>query len=155
MNNEGRWNGTRVLLLAATRDESLRRALRGIRVRGMARLETCLTGEEVLELISPAGFLPHEGERPAIRVLVLDDDLIDMTGRDLLPELRRVAGDVKIIFVTKRPDVETEIAVRRQGVYFFLRKPVEAALMNRLIEKAVAHTAVFVARSGGRGRFHR
>ena len=70
---------------------------------------------------------------------MLDEDLPDVSGGALLGHLRAEDSDLKVVFVAGPASVEIEMDVRREGVLFFLHKPVEEAILRKVILRAVEH----------------
>ena len=122
-----------MLLLAATRDDQVVEMLRGLKVRGIRRIEIVPSAERLVKRIPPGS------DDGVIRIILLDDELEDRKGRDLIAELHQRRRNLKIVFMAAEPDEALEVAIRREGVYFFTGKPLEATLLRRVVEKAVEH----------------
>ncbi len=133
-------------LIAVTRDDALVSSLRAIEPSTRFSVEVLSTGMSLARRVPSLG----SWEPPA--VILLDDDLPDMKGHELVEDLRRIRNDLKIIFLAYHPTPVFEVEVRRSGVYTFLVKPVESVLLMRIVEKALEHTTSRVARRGaGKG----
>lgn len=111
-------------LVAATRDEDFVARLRG---RGMG-VDHAASGRELLDLLQENG---------GGTVIVLDDDLPDVRGSSLLGRIRELDSNVKIVFTVEDFDVELEMEVRREGIHFFLPKPVEWSILERVLSRVV------------------
>ena len=126
-------------LVVATRDDSMVAALRALNGELDLDLDIVNSKRELLGRLSPRNGLPHEGDAGWIKILLLDDDLGDARGRELIRPLREVRSDLKIIFTTSRPTPNLEVEVRREGVHFFLPKPIEPGNLKKIVTKAVEH----------------
>jgi FixJ family two-component response regulator len=114
-------NGT---MVAATRDEDFVARLRS---RGMG-VDHAASGRELLDLLQESG---------GGTVILLDDDLPDVRGSSLLGRIRELDSNVKIVFTVEDFDVELEMEVRREGIHFFLPKPVEWSILERVLSRVV------------------
>jgi DNA-binding NtrC family response regulator len=133
-------------LLAATRDEALMRQLKEIETRSSFTVEFVSQGTDLVRRAPGLGW----SEPPA--VLLLDNDLPEVRGRSLLPELVKTRSDLKVIFVAANPTPELEVEIRRSGAYTFMAKPVDSDLLSRIVEKAVDHTSRIVRMAAGFGQ---
>ncbi len=122
-----------MLILEATRDDQVVEMISGLKVRGIRRIEIVPSAERLVKRIPPGS------DNGVIRIILLDDELEDRKGRDLIAELHRRRRNMKIVFMAADPDEALEVAIRREGVYFFTGKPLEATLLRRVVEKAVQH----------------
>ena len=111
-------------MVAATRDEDVVARLRG---RGMG-VDHAASGRELLDLLQESG---------GGAVILLDDDLPDVRGSSLLGRIRELDSNVKIVFTVEDFDVELEMEVRREGIHFFLPKPVEWSILERVLSRVV------------------
>jgi DNA-binding NtrC family response regulator len=126
-------------LVVATRDARLVQALRSMQGELDLNLDVVAKRRELLERLAPPDGLPHEGEGGWVRIVLLDDDLADGEGKSLLPRLRAMHGDLKVIFTADHSNPRLEVEVRREGVHFFLPKPIDTDLLRKIIAKAVEH----------------
>jgi two-component system response regulator FixJ len=62
--------------------------------------------------------------------LLLDLNMPEMNGLDLLEQLRRLEIDLPVIIVTGQGDADAAEHARRAGAFAFLEKPVDAALIE-------------------------
>jgi DNA-binding NtrC family response regulator len=70
--------------------------------------------------------------------LILDLRLPDGSGLDLLPRLRALAPDLKVVVITAFGDLPTAVEAMRQGATDFLKKPYEMDEMLLAIERLKA-----------------
>ncbi len=71
-------------------------------------------------------------------VLILDLRLPDGSGLDLLPRLKSLAPDLKIVVITAFGDLPTAVEAMRQGATDFLKKPYEMHEIVLAIERLKA-----------------
>ena len=69
-------------------------------------------------------------------LVLLDLRLPDINGLDLLPELRSIDPDSKIILITAHGNVQVAVDAMKAGAWDYLSKPVILSELKRLIEKA-------------------
>lgn len=69
--------------------------------------------------------------------ILLDIRMPGMTGVELQQRLRVMKGTLPIIFVTGHGDVATAVKTVKAGAFDFLEKPVDGAVLERTIERAV------------------
>lgn len=70
-------------------------------------------------------------------VLILDQQMPEMTGAQLQFELERRGNAIPIIFLTAHGDVDLAVQTLRRGAYHFLQKPVDAEALMRATAEAV------------------
>ena len=123
----------RGLLTVATRDVDL--------LSDIHRLEPTLgvdcrrvgRGQDLVEGVFPEGGLDR------VRMLLLDEDLPDISGSSLLVHLRDMDPALKVIFMARQASPALEMQARQEGVLFFLHKPVDPAILSNVIKRAVEH----------------
>jgi two-component system response regulator AtoC len=74
-------------------------------------------------------------------VLVLDLRLPDGSGLDLLPRLKAMAPEMKVVVITAFGDLPTAVEAMRQGATDFLKKPYEMHEMLLAVERLKAGLA--------------
>jgi DNA-binding NarL/FixJ family response regulator len=70
-------------------------------------------------------------------VVLLDVFMPEISGLDLVPEIRKLWQDTKIIIMSGQADKETAIKALRAGAFDFLEKPVEIDLLSHSIRRAL------------------
>jgi two-component system nitrogen regulation response regulator GlnG len=85
-------------------------------------------------------------------VAVLDVQLPDQTGLDLLVALRELDARCPVIFITGKSTTETAIEAMKLGAYEYLLKPLELSQLRQVIDRALAisrlmHVPAVVAES--------
>jgi two-component system nitrogen regulation response regulator GlnG len=71
-------------------------------------------------------------------VVILDVQLPDQSGLDVLRRLRELDARSPVIFVTGKSTTDTAIEAMRLGAYEYLLKPLELAPLRQLIDRALA-----------------
>ena len=69
-------------------------------------------------------------------VVLLDLRLPDVDGLELLPKLRAVDPDAKIVLITAHGNVQVAVDAMKAGAWDYLSKPVILSDLKRLIDKA-------------------
>ncbi len=70
-------------------------------------------------------------------VILLDINMPEKSGMDLLPEIAEITPDTKIIIITGGGDKESAIKSLRLGAFDFLEKPFDYKLISHSIERAL------------------
>lgn len=78
-----------------------------------------------------------EGPRPDI--VLLDLNLPDADGLDLLPEIKRVWPDTEVIVLTGHASFDAAVEATKRGAFHFQTKPFETQGLMLLIERAIEH----------------
>jgi len=86
-------------------------------------------GEEGLELI----------DRDPPDIVILDILLPGIDGLEVLRKIREVAKPMKVIMITAYHDAEMSIRAVSLGAFGYIRKPIDAAEFEMMIERAVNH----------------
>lgn len=83
-----------------------------------------------------ADFLEHfDPDQPGC--LVLDFPLPDLSGLDLLAQLRNAGRQVPVIFATANSDVPLAVAVMKLGALDFFRKPCSGSALLQALEQGI------------------
>jgi len=100
------------------------------------------TGHRVLSAASAFEALAHRDEvLRSVNALVVDVDLVDMTGTDLVERLAERGLEAPVLYLTAEPlDDAFATAVRRRGHpgYTVLRRPFEPAELTRRVREALS-----------------
>jgi DNA-binding response OmpR family regulator len=71
---------------------------------------------------------------PRLRLVVFDDSGIDAAERSwLMARLRRWVPDARVLYVAGAHSPQSESDVRRSGVNYYLPKPVDGALLTKVL----------------------
>ncbi len=93
-------------------------------------------GFEVETVPDCAGALTAARRRPDL--ILLDQQLPDGRGSELIPELRRLAPAAAIVMMTGVHDLELAIQAIQDGATDFIHKPVKTELLQQTVDKALA-----------------
>lgn len=125
----------------------------------MARIlviEDDLTFSRILEgFLSKNGFtvvVSHKGQDGLkafadgkIDLVLLDYRLPDMTGMDVLPELKKLSPTVPVIIMTSFSDIRTAVRAMKMGAFEYITKPVNPDELLMLVQQALAKEKQAVA----------
>ncbi len=118
-------------LLIVEDDSSLRTALFRLLTKKSYQVVTAQTKNEALQLCS--------GQQKIDLVLV-DLQLPDGSGLDLIQEIKRIQSETQFIVLTGFGTIETAVHATRLGAFHFLTKPFNIEELASLIDKAINHT---------------
>jgi CheY-like chemotaxis protein len=119
----------RVLLVSA--DKELHRQVQtcgqkaGLRAKSLVIVKSGSECIAVLEKLRPW-------------LVVLDDQLSDLEGLDLLRHLHRSVPEAYVIFLASRHTAELECTVRQTGVLYYTEKPPDPLLLSRVLSTGLA-----------------
>jgi DNA-binding NtrC family response regulator len=123
-------------------EELIRKSLTKLLLAEGYRVDSVATAAEVLDSV----------RRDPPHVLVLDLRLPDGSGLDLLPRLKSLAPDLKVVVITAFGDLPTAVEAMRRGATDFLKKPYEMEevllAMERLKAGVVRETQLDAFRRG-------
>lgn len=108
--------------------EGLRRFLVGLNFD----VYTAGSGKEALAVI--------KNERPDI--VLSDLKMPEMTGLDLLHEIKRLKPDTIVIIITAYGTVESAVQAVKAGAYYYLTKPVNFEELELILKKALNQRAL-------------
>jgi DNA-binding NtrC family response regulator len=104
--------------------ESVDRLTQGLRAKGYS-VRTFSTGAEALAAL----------KREPGHLVVCELELPDVSGIELLREVRRADAGVPVIIMTRHTSTQHAIDSMREGAYDYIPKPVETERLLRVIEK--------------------
>ncbi len=81
-----------------------------------------------------ASFTTH---RPDI--VLLDHELPDQSGLEVLRQLKNADPLVEVVMLTGHGSVSLAVEAMREGAFNFVEKPVEVAVLEAVLDKALAH----------------
>ena len=132
-------NTFRVLLIED--DEQIRELLEGRLVREGYEIRAAPTGRAGLALLETIIF----------DAALIDINLPDMTGIEVLEALKRRDTEIDAVMMTGSPEVDTAVQALRLGAYDYLIKPLEWVslqhLMKRIVERRYLQAEVTSLRS--------
>lgn len=114
----------------------MRRALRGLTVEGGDRtcaleVEEAADGRQALDRLAKGG----------VDILLLDHGMPEVTGLEVLEELRRSESETLAVMVTAYATLEMAVQATKEGAYDFLAKPFTPAELRETVLKAARHLA--------------
>lgn len=92
---------------------------------------TAHSGEEGLEAIATDSY----------PLALTDLFLPDLSGIELVKQLKQTSPGTEIIMITGYSSVEAAIEATKAGAFFFIEKPLEFDRLSILLEKALEHRA--------------
>jgi DNA-binding NtrC family response regulator len=95
-------------------------------------VRTATHGPEALDKLA--------SEQPAL--ILLDLRLPQMSGLDVLQQIRHVAPEVKVIVMTAYASVEKAVEAMKAGAFDFLTKPLTPGHLELVVQKAVERQAL-------------
>lgn len=101
------------------------------------RVETCASGSEVQQRIDQEEF----------DLLLLDLQLGDMDGIEVLGAVKELWPDTEVILLTAHGSVNSAIAALRNGAFDYLLKPAQVNDIRDRVERALEHRRVVRQRS--------
>src|SRR5213596_2414132 len=111
-------------------DEETFRFLIGNRLEGSGHLvETVASGEAALERIAEKAF----------DVMLLDLRMPGLGGLEVLRRLAETGLPCEVVVLTGQPDYDDCVAAMKLGAFHYLRKPMEPALIEETLRRAVEH----------------
>src|SRR5881397_1585154 len=111
-------------------DEETFRFVIGNRLEGAGHLvEAVASGEAALERIAEKAF----------DVMLLDLRMPGLGGLELLRRLAETGLPCEVVVLTGQPDYDDCVAAMKLGAFHYLRKPMEPALIEETLGRAVEH----------------
>ena len=91
------------------------------------RSQICQTGEDTLAVLRTGNAL----------TVILDPNLPDMDGLDIIREMNETTHDVKFIVITANGSVKTAVDAMRMGAFDFLIKPFTFESLTVSVKNAI------------------
>ncbi|MFH0813199.1 MAG: sigma-54 dependent transcriptional regulator [Pseudomonadota bacterium] len=114
-------------ILIVEDDEVARKNLSRLLSRDGHKTTAASTGKEAIALLGKDSF----------DLVITDLVLGEMSGIDLLTEVKRQSEDIEVIVITGYASVATAIEATKKGAYHYLQKPLRADEVRHLIGKAI------------------
>ena len=133
---DARTNEERALLTDEEKLKVLIRIVDDEEVREALTFLLACRGWRTIAYESAEAFLREYCSMPPGCIL-LDIRMPGMTGVELQQRLRAMTKSLPIIFVTGHGDVATAVKTVKAGAFDFLEKPVDGAVLEKTIERAV------------------
>src|SRR3954452_9500093 len=114
-------------ILIVDDDRSIRELLSmHLEERGYA-VSVASTGAEGFQLV----------EETSPSAIILDMRLPDMSGLDLIPELRKRAGEKPVLMITAHHDMSTTILAMKAGAFDYIHKPIDIEAFDVALDRAL------------------
>src|SRR4051795_6558502 len=114
-------------ILIVDDDRSIRELLSmHLEERGYA-VSVASTGAEGFQLV----------EESSPSAIILDMRLPDASGIDLIPELRKRAGETPVLMITAHHDMATTILAMKAGAFDYIHKPIDIRALDVAIDRAL------------------
>jgi len=91
---------------------------------GVVSAATGAEGFRLAEEISPSA-------------IILDMRLPDASGIDLIPELRKRAGETPVLMITAHHDMATTILAMKAGAFDYIHKPIDIRALDAALDRAL------------------
>ena len=118
---------SRVRVLVVDDDPMVRRALADLVSNNERLVSQCGSGRDAVELMRSEPF----------DLVLLDLNLPDMTGLDIMQWIRASRRDITVIVVSGDDRIDSAIATLKSGAHEYVRKPFEPVALVRCIENAL------------------
>src|SRR5436853_6314753 len=69
--------------------------------------------------------------------IVLDMRLPDASGIDLIPELKKRAGETPVLMITAHHDMATTILAMKAGAFDYIHKPIDIQAFDVALDRAL------------------
>jgi two-component system, NtrC family, response regulator len=88
----------------------------------------------ICEILTDEGYrvIPAQSGREALEtlqtnsidILITDEKMPDMSGMELLSEIKRISGEIPVILITAYGSVSMAVEALKQGAFYFFEKPI-------------------------------
>jgi DNA-binding NtrC family response regulator len=112
-------------ILVADGDKSAADRLAGILLRARFRAYPVANGLEALRLM----------QRYRLGLAIVDVELLDMSGCDLVKRLRSIAPELPVVMTTGDYRPTTEVEARQLGIVQYLHKPVDLERLDKVVAR--------------------
>ncbi|MBI2884030.1 MAG: response regulator [Candidatus Methylomirabilis oxyfera] len=114
-------------VLVVDDDQEMRRLLEDVLSREGFRISQAASGSEALIEIRGT---PYD-------VIVLDKIMTDMSGLEILPEIKHLQPEAQVILITAFGDRETGVEAIGKGATAYLAKPFGISVLVQMVKKAI------------------
>jgi len=112
-------------ILVADGDEASARFVASFLLQARLRAYPTARGLDAMRLVA----------RFRLGLAVVDVDLLDMPGSDLVRKLRAVEPSLPIVMTTSDYSPETEVQARQLGIIQYIHKPVDLQRLDRVVSR--------------------
>lgn len=114
-------------ILVVDDDQEMRRLLEDVLTREGFHVTQAANGSEALLKIQEVSY----------QVIVLDKIMTDLSGLDILPEIKRLRPGAQVILITAFADRETCVEAMGKGATAYLAKPFGMSVLVQMVKKAI------------------
>lgn len=114
-------------ILVVDDDQEMRRLLDDILTREGFHVTQAANGSEALRKIQGASY----------QVIILDKIMTDLSGIEILPEIKRLRPEAQVILITAFGDRETCVEAMGKGATAYLAKPFGMSVLVQMVKKAI------------------
>ncbi|NJD68133.1 MAG: hypothetical protein C3F12_03460 [Candidatus Methylomirabilota bacterium] len=114
-------------ILVIDDDQEMRRLLEDILTREGFHVTQAANGSEALRTIQEASY----------QVIILDKIMTDLSGIEILPEIKRLRPEAQVILITAFGDRETCVEAMGKGATAYLAKPFGMSVLVQMVKKAL------------------
>lgn len=114
-------------ILVVDDDQEMRRLLEDILTREGFHVTQAANGSEALRAIQEASY----------QVIILDKIMTDLSGIEILPEIKRLRPEAQVILITAFGDRETCVEAMGKGATAYLAKPFGMSVLVQMVKKAL------------------
>jgi len=114
-------------ILVVDDDEEMRRLLDDVLTREGFHVYQAANGSEALLKVQEESY----------QVIVLDKIMTDLSGIEILPEIKRLQPEAQVILITAFGDRETCVEAMGKGATAYLAKPFGMSVLVRMVKKAI------------------
>jgi len=114
-------------VLVVDDDQEMRRLLEDVLTREGFHVTQAGNGSEALLKVREVSY----------QVIVLDKIMTDVSGLDILPEIKRLQPEAQVILITAFGDRETGVEAIGKGATAYLAKPFGISVLVQMVKKAI------------------
>ena len=115
------------ILLVDDEEHFLLGAELAISSQGFKNIETCSKSNEVMDLLAAKEY----------SLVVLDINMPELPGLDLLPAIRKEYPDIPVIIITAVNSAESAVYCMKEGAFDYLVKPVDSTRLVTTIKRGL------------------
>lgn len=114
-------------ILVVDDDQEMRRLLEDVLTREGFHVAQAGNGSEALLKVREVSY----------QVIVLDKIMTDLSGLEILPEIKRLQPEAQVILITAFGDRETGVEAIGKGATAYLAKPFGISVLVQMVKRAI------------------
>ncbi|MGH7304530.1 MAG: response regulator [Candidatus Rokuibacteriota bacterium] len=118
-------------ILVADRDETSARFVANFLLQARLRAYPTARGLEAMQLVG----------RFRLSLAVVDVDLLDMSGCELVGKLRAIEPGLPVVMTTADYSPATEVQARQLGIVQYIHKPIDLHRLDRVVSRLLGPDA--------------